>query len=106
MRGKAKWEKDGRKQSERKSHSGLDRFLSICGDFQLKLGFPWPAGPGSWLHLVMTVGDEPFNQPHHFSSGYIVFSLGVFVLFVWFVVFLGSHPQHMEVPRQGVELEP
>ena len=31
--------------------------------------------------------------------------LRLFFFFFFFLVFLGPHPQHMEVPRLGVELE-
>ena len=34
-----------------------------------------------------------------FSNGFL------FVVVVWFFVFLGPHPRHMEVPRLDVELE-
>ena len=43
----------------------------------------------------------PLNK--HFSRASSVPSWGYFVLFCF--VFLGPHPQHMEVPRLGVELE-
>lgn len=39
--------------------------------------FPRASRPWTWLHLVMTIGNEPLKQPNHFSSACIIFSLCV-----------------------------
>lgn len=71
MRNEAEWEKDGKKPFERRTHSGLNMFLSIVFGPSVSAHptltvFPWPSCPGTWLYMVMTVWDEALNQPTHF----------------------------------------
>ena len=69
--------------------------------------------PGSWLHLGSLVCCPSFSgfpfllltpAPSSLSPDPVLKNLTPILLFIFFA-FLGPHPWHMEVPRQGVELE-
>ena len=52
------------------------------------------------MQLIFKKGEEKKRLRHYFEENFLVFFFFFFLL-----PFLGPLPQHMEVPRLGVELE-
>ena len=57
-----------------------------------------------WVENMGREGRSPLFLPHHLTQ-HVKYYMYFLFFFFCFVSFLGPHPQHMQVPRLGVESE-
>ena len=109
------WQQWGRGIDLQDVHKGVYKAFIQKQSFSVFIGFRWPSlNPCHWFAALTEPVRKHFSSYSSFSFFHLSLSptpsciplfLSLCISFIFIFCFLRPHPQHMEFPRLGVELE-